>query len=168
MHPLSCWFCRLRINSLSMRVIDISSRKPLCRSFIKNLPFCSWIKITFLSKVLLLNSKAYSKPYQTSKMELLQKVFNSYQTFAKSSILDTWQGFKYASEIYNHSLISIIMITLTSILLFAPVMLSQIDQSFAITIKSLIDFKVFTFDKTEKKNTSQKENYTTHTFFHHI
>ena len=60
------------------------------------------------------------------------------------------------------------MITLTSILLFAPVMLSQIDQSFAITIKSLIDFKVFTFDKTEKKNTSQKENYTTHTFFHHI
>ena len=36
-------------------------------------------------------------------MELLQKVFNSYQTFAKSSILDTWQGFKYASEIYNHS-----------------------------------------------------------------
>ena len=48
-------------------------------------------------------------------------------------------------------LISIIMITLTSILLFAPVMLSQIDQSFAITIKSLIDFKVFIFDKTEKK-----------------
>ena len=47
-------------------------------------------------------------------------------------------------------------------------MLSQINQSFAITIKSLIDFKVFTLDKTEKKNASQKENYTTHTFFHHI
>ena len=41
-----------------------------------------------------LSIEAYSEPCQTSKMELFKKIVN---IFAKRSILDVWQGSKYAS-----------------------------------------------------------------------
>ena len=40
-------------------------------------------------------SGAYSEPYQTSKMELFAKIVNDFQPltiFAKSSVVDVWQG----------------------------------------------------------------------------
>ena len=43
-------------------------------------------------------TEAYSDPCQTSKMELLVKIFNGIQlltVFAKSSFLDVWQGSEY-------------------------------------------------------------------------
>ena len=60
-------------------------------------------------------------------MELLHKVFHGFQMFAESSILDTLQlplKFKIVQPI------SMIIFTLTIILLFAPVMRSQIHQIF--------------------------------------
>ena len=44
--------------------------------------------------------EAHSIPRQTSKMELFSKIFNSWNSltiFAKSSILDVWLVFEYAS-----------------------------------------------------------------------
>ena len=45
-------------------------------------------------------SEAYSEPCQKPKMELFVKKVNGIKTlnvFEKSSILDVWQGFEYAS-----------------------------------------------------------------------
>ena len=50
------------------------------------------------------NSKAYTEPFQTSKMEVFAKIVNGFlflTIFAKSSILDVWQDFEFASEANN-------------------------------------------------------------------
>ena len=47
--------------------------------------------------------KASSQPCQTSKIELPEKLVNSFQqftTFTKNSILDVYQGYEYASGKY--------------------------------------------------------------------
>ena len=50
------------------------------------------------------HSEAYSEPCQTFEMEVFTKLLNdvSFLTiFTKSSILDVWQGFEFASEPSN-------------------------------------------------------------------
>ena len=47
--------------------------------------------------------EAYSKTCQTSKMKLFVNMVNDYKPlniFAKSSMLDVWQGSEYASGIH--------------------------------------------------------------------
>ena len=48
----------------------------------------------------LYSAEAYSEPFKASKMKLFVKIVNDFQSltiFAKSSILDVWQGYEYAS-----------------------------------------------------------------------
>ena len=50
----------------------------------------------------IIKTKAHSETYQTSKMELFLQNINGWKPsiiFGKSSILDVWQGFEYASVI---------------------------------------------------------------------
>ena len=42
-------------------------------------------------------TEAYSEPFQTSKMELLEKIINDWKSFT----LDSWQGSEYASAEYE-------------------------------------------------------------------
>ena len=49
-------------------------------------------------------TESCSEPSQTSKMKLFAKTVKSqkpWTNFTKSSILDVWLGFEYASEFYN-------------------------------------------------------------------
>ena len=51
---------------------------------------------TFVEKI----SEVYSKHCQTFKMEIFAKIVNGFQPltfFAKSSIVEVWQGSEYAS-----------------------------------------------------------------------
>ena len=51
--------------------------------------------------------EAYSEPCQTSKMDCFVKIvisLNLLTFFVRHSILDVWQGSKYASVIYTSSL----------------------------------------------------------------
>ena len=55
------------------------------------------------------NKETYSEPCQTSKMELYVKIVEGGRplaNFAKSFILDVWQGSEYASRVpfYCHSI----------------------------------------------------------------
>ena len=47
------------------------------------------------------NSEAYSEPCQISKIEAFAQIVNGFQfltILAKSSILNVWQGYEFASE----------------------------------------------------------------------
>ena len=129
------------------------------------MPFCSWIKISFLLKVLLLISKAYSKPCQTSRWSFYKKYLTAIRRSQKAPFWTLDRVLNMLLRFTIIQLISIIIITFTSILLSAPVMRSKMHQSFAIAIKFLINFKVLTFGSTANKCHSQKGNYITHTFF---
>ena len=53
----------------------------------------------------LLPAEGYSEPCRTSKIELFTKILISlkpWTIFAKSSILDLWQGYEYAFDL-KHS-----------------------------------------------------------------
>ena len=50
----------------------------------------------------IINTKVHSKPCQTAEMELFAKIVKNekpFTIFAKTSILDVWQGSEYASEL---------------------------------------------------------------------
>ena len=56
-------------------------------------------------------SEAYSEHCQTSNMELFAKIVNSFLSltiFAKSSILDVWQGFEYNSDLFHWLMYSVV------------------------------------------------------------
>ena len=73
----------------------------------------SWVMIKiklrlFLTILLVQKAEAYLKSCQTSRMELLVKIVNGWKPlsiFAKSSILDVWHGFEYASNKFTKYLI---------------------------------------------------------------
>ena len=78
--------------------------KLICQNFTLYMIAQKFLKELFgdiLVKFLNLITQVYSEPYQRSNMELLVKIANSFlplTIFARSSILDVWQGSEYASR----------------------------------------------------------------------
>ena len=74
----------------------------LKKSFMKNFIFCA--VVIEIGRVRWNISEVYSEPCQISKMELFLKVVIGlkqsffYFLFCKNSILNDWQGTKYASD----------------------------------------------------------------------